>query len=41
LVVDDEPVVLAEVAIVTVVRDAVAVVAAALLPRAVVRLPVL
>src|ERR1019366_172756 len=41
LAVDDERVVLAEVAIVTVVRDAVAVVAAALLPRAVVRLPVL
>src|ERR1019366_8612703 len=41
LAVDDEPVVRTKVAIVTVVRDTVAVVAAALLPRAMVRLPVL
>ena len=41
LVVDDEPVVRAKVAVVTIVRDTVAVVAAALLPRAVVGLPIL
>jgi hypothetical protein len=41
LAVDDEPVLRAKVAVVTVLRDTVAVVAAALLPRAVVGLPVL
>jgi len=41
LAIDDEHMVLAEVAVVTVVRNAVAVVAATLLPGAMVRLPVL
>ena len=41
LVVDDERVVRTKVAVVTILRDAVAVVTAALLPRAVVRIPIM
>jgi hypothetical protein len=41
LVVDDEPVVRAKIAVVAIVRDTITVVATALLPRAVVGLPVL